>query len=42
MLNTSEPETKLGTLEREVNKMAKVRDLSGIKPLADIERFYVP
>lgn len=24
VLNTSEPETKIGTLEREVNKMAKV------------------
>ena len=27
VLNTSEPETKMGTLEKEVNKMAKVRDL---------------
>lgn len=25
VLNTSEPETKMGTLEQEVNKMAKVR-----------------
>lgn len=24
VLNTSEPETKMGTLEKEVNKMAKV------------------
>jgi phospholipid-translocating ATPase len=24
VLNTSEPETKMGTLEQEVNKMAKV------------------
>lgn len=26
VLNTSEPETKMGTLEAEVNKMAKVRE----------------
>jgi phospholipid-translocating ATPase len=33
VLNTSEPETKMGTLEWEVNKMAKVR---AIDPSGDV------
>lgn len=39
VLNTSEPETKIGTLEKEVNKMAKVCRVSA--PLL-ICRFSVP
>lgn len=35
VLITSEPETKMGTLEKEVNKMAKARTLSPAGLTAD-------